>query len=512
LRDLFEWKTVRELAAHLERASKSEAELGGPLLQPVARTADLPLSYAQQRLWFLDQLEFGTSYNISAAISLRGELDVGALEQTLSEIIRRHEVLRTSFAEVNGQPVQVIYPAVAFKLFRRDLSHYGAADRELEVIRLAREEARQTFDLSSGQPMLRARLLKLEAAEHVLLFTMHHIVSDGWSVGVLLREVATLYKAYSRGGFSPLPELPIQYADFAVWQREWLTGEVLDRQLEYWKEQLQGMTQVLDLPTDKMRPAVQTFRGEHESFPLTLELSEKLKELSRNEDVTLFMTLLAAWQVLLHRYTNRKQISVGTPIANRNRAETEQLIGFFVNTLVMNTDLSGDPTFRELLKRVREVCLGAYAHQDVPFEKLVEILQPERSLSHTPLIQTWFVLQNAPESKLELAGLSLQPLKLENGTAKFDLGLNMTDTDQGLIGTMEYKTDLFSSTTAKRIVRQFEALVQYVSSHPDAQLSALIDVLVKADKQNQREELELSKKVNLEMLKGIRKRSLNAPV
>ncbi|WP_414574316.1 condensation domain-containing protein, partial [Nostoc sp. CCY 9925] len=293
-------------------------------------------------------------------------------------------------------------------------------EREAETMRLASEEAQRPFDLSQG-PLLRATLLRLDEKENVLLLTMHHIVSDGWSTGVLVREIAVLYEAFSAGKLSPLPELPIQYTDFAYWQRQWLQGEVLETQLAYWKQQLAGAPQVLELPTDYNRPAVQTFQGASEPLVLPKALSEGLKTLSQQEGVTLFMTLLAAFKVLLHRYTKQDDIMVGTPIANRNRTETEGLIGFFVNTLVIRTELSDNPSFQKFLTQVREVALGAYAHQDLPFEKLVEELQPERNLSHTPLFQVMFVLQNAPIPPLKLSGLSLSPLKLNTTTAKFDL-------------------------------------------------------------------------------------------
>ncbi|HJT26684.1 MAG TPA: condensation domain-containing protein, partial [Pyrinomonadaceae bacterium] len=501
LRSLFERPTVRGLAEQIDEALKAEQGIEMPPMQRVERDGEMPLSYAQQRLWFLDQLDSANSlYNVPTAVRLTGQLNTGALEKTLTEIIRRHEVLRTSFSEMNGRPVQVIQPASNFTLPVLDLSHLNAVECEAEVIRLSGEETRQAFDLSGERPLLRATLLKLGTQEHVVLVTMHHIVSDGWSVGVLLKEVAALYEAYSQGKSSPLPELAIQYADYAIWQRDWLQGKALENQLSYWKQQLAGATNVLELPTDRPRPSTQTFRGAHHTFSLTLELSEKLRELSRDEDVTLFMTLLAAWQTILHRYTNQEQITVGTPIANRNRAETEMLIGFFVNTLVLNNNLAGDPSFRELLKRVREVCLGAYAHQDVPFEKLVEVLQPERSLSHSPLIQVWFAFQNAPASKLEMAGLSLTPLQLETGTAKFDLVLTMADSPEGTFGTLEYKTDLFNDSTAKRIVSQLETLLQRVAIHPEEQLGTLVDILVKAEKKLQREELQASKRMNLERL------------
>jgi amino acid adenylation domain-containing protein/non-ribosomal peptide synthase protein (TIGR01720 family)/FkbM family methyltransferase len=510
LRSLFESPTVRGLAEAVEQELRERHDLAASPLKPLGRAGELPLSYAQQRLWFLDQLEPENAfYNCAVAMRLTGQLNVVALEHTLSEIIRRHEVLRTSFPAVEGKPVQVIAPANGFNLPVRDLSQISVAEREVEVIGLAREEADRPFDLSCGLPLLRASLLKLEAEEHVVLFTVHHIVSDGWSVGILLREVALLYEAYSQGQSSPLPELAIQYADFAMWQREWLTGQVLDKQLSYWKRQLQGVTKVLELPTDRVRPEVQTFRGTYHTFSLTPELSRKLKELSRNEDVTLFMTLLAAWQTLLYHYTNQEQISVGTLIANRNRAETEMLIGFFVNTLVMNSDLSGNPSFRELLRRVREVCLGAYAHQDVPFEKLVEVLQPERSLSNTPLVQVWLALQNAPESKPELAGLSVSQLTIEGSTAKFDLGLNIADAESGLVGTLQYKTDLFNAITISRIARQFETLLDSIVAEPQSRLNVLVEILADEQRKRRSTKAQEFKAADRQTLKSIKRKTIS---
>jgi hypothetical protein len=509
VRSLFATPTVRGLAEAVAQELSERQGQAAPPLKAMNRAGRLPLSYAQQRLWFLDQLQPESAfYNVPVAVRLSGPLNIAALEQTLTEIIRRHEVLRTSFPEQHGKPVQVIAPAVNFSLLVTDLSGVEAEEREGVARRLAEAEAEQPFNLSIG-PLLRASLLRLGDEEHIALFTMHHIVSDGWSVGVLLREVAALYEGYSQGQSTPLPELIIQYADFAIWQREWLTSEVLERQVSYWKRQLEGATKLLDLPTDKPRPLLQSFRGGRLTRSFTPELSAKLRELSRNEDVTLFMTLLAAWHTLLYRFSNQEQISVGTPIANRNRIETEMLIGFFANTLVIHGDLSGDPSFRELLRRTREVCLGAYAHQDMPFEKLVEVLQPERSLSHMPLVQVWFAFQNAPESKLQLVGLSLSLLTIENSTAKFDLGLNMEDTAQGLVGTLEYKTDLFNASTAKRFITQFEALLQHLVEQPDEKLSALANMLAMADKELQRQELQASKKANFEQLKAAGRRSMS---
>ena len=340
-----------------------------------------PLSFAQQKLWFLDQFELNNPfYNISKAIHMKGALNIEALRKSLDAIVARHESLRTTFDAVDGNPVQVISENRSLDLSLTDLSELPRAEREEEMQRLLKEEAQRPFDLSQDL-MLRATLLCLELEEHALLLVMHHIASDDWSMGVLSRELATLYESFSTGKSSPLPELPIQYADFAVWQR--LQGEVLETQLSYWKNQLDGAPPLLELPTDRPRPAIQTYRGAVESALLPKSLSEALRILSQQEDVTLFMTLIAAFKTLLYRYTGQENIVVGSSIANRTRVEIEGLIGFFVNTLALRTDLSGNPSFRELLGRVCDVAFGAYAHQDLPFEKLVEELQPERNMSHS---------------------------------------------------------------------------------------------------------------------------------
>ena len=351
------------------------------------------LSFAQQRLWLLDQLEPGSAaYIIPVAIHLRGKLIVQVLERGLDEIIQRHASLRTVFRMRKGETVQIIQPQSKFSMQYSTLQDLTLQEQEVAVRQLAQEEARCSFDLSTG-PLLRAILLRLQDDESVLLLTMHHIVSDGWSSGIFVRELSTLYTAFVNKQPTTLPALPIQYADFAVWQRQWLQGEVLERQVQYWREHLAAVPP-LELPTDHPRPAQQSFRGARQSLLLPTTLQEQLKTLSQREGVTLFMTLLAAFQVLLARYSGQSDLAIGTPIANRTRAEVEGLIGFFVNTLVLRANLSGNPPFVEVLKRMREVALGAYAHQDVPFEKIVEDLQPERDLSRSPLFQVMFVLQN----------------------------------------------------------------------------------------------------------------------
>jgi amino acid adenylation domain-containing protein len=431
-----------------------------------------PLSFAQQRLWFLHRLRPGDpTYNIPLAVRLGGELHAAALDRTMREIVRRHEVLRTTFVAEGGLPVQVVAPAPASIFTTVDLSGLGPAEREREARRLAQEEAARPFKLAEG-PLLRAVLLRLAAAEHVVLLTLHHIVGDAWSMEVLVEEVSELYNAFSLGQAPRLAALPIQYADYAVWQREWLQGEMLEAQLAFWREQLRGEPPALELPTDRARPPVSTHRGASHSFTLPKGLGECITRLGREEGATLFMTLLAAFQVLLARYSGQEDVSVGTPIAGRRQAEVEHLVGFFVNTLVLRTDLSGRPTFREVLRRVRDVCLGAYSHQDLPFELLVEELQPERHLSRTPLFQVMFALKHEPPQP-RLGGLELRPLKVEGATARFDLTLTMQEAEGELEGSVEYSTDLFEAATIARLVGHLEQLLRGVAADPDRRLSDL---------------------------------------
>ncbi|HID62186.1 MAG TPA: non-ribosomal peptide synthetase, partial [Anaerolineae bacterium] len=475
LRALFETPTVAGLAESIRRKMWAAQDLSIPPIQPVPRDRDLPLSFAQQRLWFLDQLEPGSPfYNIPTAVRLTGPLDVAALEQTLNEIVRRHEALRTTFETVDGRARQVIAPELTVPLPVTDLTDLPEAEREAEALQLASQEAQRPFDLARG-PLLQARLLRLGGEDHVALLTMHHIVSDGWSMGILIQEIAALYEAFSNGRPSPLQELPIQYADFAHWQREWLQGETLEAQLSYWKQQLDGSPPLLELPTDRPRPAVQSFRGRTQAFALPKDLSRAIKDLGHQEGTTLFMTLLAAFQSLLYRYTGQETINVGTPIANRTQSEIEGLIGFFVNTLVMRADLSGDPGFRELLKRVREMALGAYAHQDLPFEMLVDALQPERNLSHSPLFQVMFVLQEAPTGAQALSDLTLRGVEAETGVAKFDLTLSMAEDGDGdgLGGVFEYNVDLFDAATIERMIAHFQTLLEGIVADPNRPISEL---------------------------------------
>jgi amino acid adenylation domain-containing protein len=452
-------------------------------IQPVSRQGNIPLSFAQQRLWFFSELEPNSSaYNIPTAVRLTGKLNIAALSKSVAEILQRHEVLRTTFTVVDGEAIQVIGKGEHFTFPVIDLQALAEEQKHQEVLNLASLEAQKPFDLVKA-PLIRASLLQLSQTDHVVLLTMHHIVSDGWSTGIFIQELTALYTAFSQGQLSPLPDLPIQYADFAIWQRQWLQGEVLQTQLNYWKQQLGGNLPILELPTDHPRPAIQSNNGATQPFQLSKSLTEKLKDLSKQEGVTLFMTLLATFKVLLHRYTQQEDIIVGTPIANRNRSEIEGLIGFFVNTLVLRANLGSNPTFRELLQEVREVTLGGYAHQDLPFERLVEELQPGRNLSHNPLFQVMFILQNASTQVLHLPELTLELLKAEKNTANFDLTLSLTETEAGLKGDLEYNTDIFDAARINRMLGHFQVLLEGIVTNPEQRLAKL--PLLTRNEQNQ---------------------------
>ncbi|HEX6289410.1 MAG TPA: amino acid adenylation domain-containing protein [Herpetosiphonaceae bacterium] len=463
----------------LHRLNQETRADSRPPIRPQSRETNMfPLSFSQQRLWFLDQLEPGNPfYNEPLlAIRLSGPLDLLALQQALDAIMRRHEVVRTTFALVDGQPVQVINPPAPFPLATVDLRALAPAEREAEVQRLAVAEANRPFDLQHG-PLMRVTVVRLDAQQHTLLLMMHHIVSDGWSFGVFMRELTTLYAAFTQGApveaSGLLPELPVQYADFAAWQRQWLQGEVLDQQLSYWRRQLADVPPLLELPADHPRPPIQTFRGAHYAFEIGPELTASVRALAQREGATLFMTLLAAFQTLLHRYTDLDDIVVGSPIAGRTQVETEHLIGFFANHLVLRADLRGDPSFRELLARVRQMTLDAHAHQDVPFEMLVEQLQPSRDLSHNPLVQVVFVLQNLPLQSLTQSNLTFDLSSVESETSKFDLTLSINETEQLLAATLEYSTDLFEAATIERMARHFAVLLAGIVADPGRRVSAL---------------------------------------
>lgn len=461
--------------ALLEKRLRGDARVASrqPTIPRRAPAQRIPLSFAQQRLWFFSQLEPESPlYNMPTIFRVQGALRRGALEKSLNAILARHESLRTRFTSGGEGPVQVIDPFTPFSLPLIDLAEQPEKDREKEVEEILRRECRRPFDLTRDA-MLRALLIRVSAAEHILLLNVHHIVSDGWSWSVFFRELSALYEAITSGRAADLPELPIQYADFALWQRQWLQSEVLEKQLGYWKNRLTGAPYFLDLPTDFPRPSEQSFRGCWQSASLSPQLSESLRLLSRREGATLFMTLLAAFQALLRRYTQQDDLLVGAPIAGRNQIETEPLIGFFINTLVLRTSLAGNPTFRELLRRTRDVTLEAYGNQDLPFEKLVEVLQPDRSPSYLPLVQVAFVLQNASNQEVRLPGLSLSWIEATTETAKFDLTLSIDELESGLVASMEYSTDLFEGATITRLLAHYRNLLEAIAANPGLRLSEL---------------------------------------
>jgi amino acid adenylation domain-containing protein len=487
LRSLLEEATVAKLAERIETARRAGHWLQAQPLRRIPREDYLPLSFAQQRIWFLDQLNPGSpAYNTPSAIRLAGALNVIAMEQSLSEVVRRHEALRTTFPILKGRPFQAIAPPPTISLPIVDLGELRNGEAEAQAQLLTKVEARRSFKLSRG-PLLRGTLLRLSQQLNIGLFTLHHIVSDGWSKGVLIEEVMTLHQAFTDGKPSDMPELTLQYVDFASWQREALQGKTFEAQLAYWEKQLSDAPTRLNLTSNRPSPSVRTYRSARESFMLSQSVTQALIALSRREQVTLFMVLLAAFKVILHYYSGQCHIVVGTAIADRNRVEIERLIGCFVNLLVLHTDLSGNPTFKELLQRVREVVLGAYAHQDVPFDALVEGLNPDRDTNRTPLIQVAIVLQNNLGRALELAGLTVEDVETDTGTAKFDLVLTISEEGTELNGSLDYCTDLFDKTTVYRLITHFETMLQYVPTHSETTLAEMLETLNLVDRQLENE-------------------------
>jgi amino acid adenylation domain-containing protein len=451
-------------------------------IQPIPRDKELPISFAQQRLWLLNQLEGeNATYNLPAAVRLTGIINHIALKQSLQEIVQRHETLRTTFKMVNGNPVSVINSITHYPLPIIHLQELPSKKQTIEIQRLINEESQHPFDLEKG-PLFRATLFQLETNLHVLFFNMHHIISDGWSTGIFIREFKALYEAFSQGQSSPLYPLPIQYVDFAHWQKQWLVDELLEKQVNYWKQQLAGAPALLDLPTDRPRPPIQRFRGTSLPISLSLKLTSQLKLMSQQTGTTLFMILLSAFDILLYRYSGQSDILIGSPIANRRHSQIESLIGFFVNTLILRIDFSGNPSVEKLLQKIQQVALEAYAHQDIPFEQLVDELNPKRNLSHTPLFQVMFVLQNAPQENLTVSGLRLEPIAPESSIAKFDLTLSMMETNQGLTGLFEYNTDLFEQATIERMIGHLKTLLTGIVENPYQQIGEL-PLLTEAEKQ-----------------------------
>jgi len=462
----------RLLELCLQGKGKHEATASAAITR-VSRDRDLPLSFSQQRLWFLAQLEPNNAfYNVPRLLRIRGPLNVAILRRCLQAFVRRHEAVRTVFPAIDDEPVQRILPDLNLEVPVVDLSQVSEQTREPEVLKLAVEQSKRPFDLAQD-PLFRACVFHLAADDHVLLITTHHIISDEWTADILYNELAILYDAFANGKPSPLPELPIQYADYAVWQREWLQGELLESQLRYWRTQLDGAPEVLDLPMDRPRPAIQTFRGAIESQTFPPELRDTLSALGRRQNCTSFMTWLAAFSLLLRNYTRQEDLVIGTVVSNRDRVETEALAGFFLNSLPLRVTLTGDPSFTGLLDRVRQVALDAYSHQDLPFEKLVEELRTERSLSHNPLFQVLFTPRTSERPAFEAAGLIMQPLDVPIGTSKFDLAVFVGEKRDGLAVSVEYNTDLFDAGTIRRMLEHYHSLLRGVAESPEQPISRI---------------------------------------
>jgi amino acid adenylation domain-containing protein/thioester reductase-like protein len=480
LRAMFESLILKDLAAYVDQLTGSTQQTAA--IPRVDRKGKLALSYGQERLWFIYQLEpENVAYNVPGAVRIQGPLDVESLERTLQEIVRRHESLRTRFVSVIGEPQQIIDASVAVEVPVTELSHLAEPEREAEARRLALEDARQPFDLARG-PLFRVKLLRLASQDHVLVFNMHHIVSDMWSVGVLVREVSAIYNNFSTGQPSPLPELDIQYADFSAWQREFLSGSLLEKQLEYWKQKLAAVEPLM-LPTDRPRTALQRPEGATTHFTVPVELTEALKTLSRKQGATLYMILLAAFQALLSRYSGQSDITVGSPIAGRSRTETEGLIGVFINTLVLRSDLSGQPVSIELLQRVKATTLEAFANQDVPFEKLVEVLLPQRDLTRSPLFQVLFVLQNVPWTVLQLGAAKMLAFDVDSAAAQFEMSLVLAETDSGMEGSIVYNKGLFDAESVTRMIGHYQMLLNGMVAEPSQSIALLPLMSVQEKKQ-----------------------------
>ena len=474
LRTLFEYSTVAELEAKLTSLQATNSGLTLPPIQPRNHDRELPLSWSQERLWFFNQLEGESStYNMSGAFRISGNLDINALSQAFSEILRRHEILRTSFQIVNGAPVQVIHPEATIKLNLVDLQQYPEQERQNLIEKLKIEVATTPFNLENA-PLIRCSLLHVSAKEYILLPAMHHIVSDGWSIGILIQELSTLYQAFSEEKASPLTELPIQYGDFAIWQKQCLSGEILETQLNYWKQKLDGVPKQLNLPIDHPRTPLISFKGKQESFELNPELTQKLKQLTLESGTTLYMTLMAAFKILLCYYSQQEDIVVGSPIANRNNKTLEPLIGLFLNTLVLRTDLSGNPTFIELLSRLRNNCLQAYENQDVPFQQIINELNIERDPSLPALVQAAFIFQNTPKISLEIPDLTISEIKIKSQAAKTDLTLSMEEKGEKIIGDFEYSTDLFEAKTIAQIIDNFCKIIEIIVVNQEQTISEII--------------------------------------
>jgi hypothetical protein len=509
----FDGPTVAAMAKVLEASGMLSA--GASEQIPIARAdrnGDLPLSYAQERLWFLSQLEPDNPfYNVPAAVRLTGDLDLAALANSFNAIVRRHEMLRTSFQTFDARPAQVIAPEVELSLPVIDISRTPARFREAELKRIASEEARRPFDLSSC-PLIRVALVKLGRREHAALVTMHHIISDAWSMGVLIGELMENYEAYMQGKPSSLEELPIQYADYAVWQRERLRGERLEQELGYWKRQLAGAPALLKVSNDMDRPEVASYRGETRYFEIEGEVMEGLRKLSQEEEATLFMTLLAGYKVMLSHYSGEEDIVVGTPVSGRSREELEGLIGFFVNTLALRTKLKGEASFRELVRKVKDVAIGAYEHQEAPLAKIVEELNPERKLGYSPIFQVCFYLGNAPAPTLKLPGLTLAPLEMDRQAAQFDLVFGVTEMERGALGVAQYSADLFSPSTISNMINDFGSLLKKVATDAESRVNELKRFFSQSETQMHISIGKELEDISLSRLGQIKRRAVGSPI
>ncbi|HEY0514724.1 MAG TPA: condensation domain-containing protein, partial [Thermoanaerobaculia bacterium] len=478
LQKLFETPTVAGLVHAVAAARRQQEGWSLPPLVRVPRADSFPLSFSQERMWFLNQLDPGTSaYNLSRAIRLRGRLDLSVLDRCLTELIRRHETLRTSFAVIDGRPVQVVRPPAPARVEVMDLGLLPAALRETESRRQVSAESSRPFDLSRDL-LIRAALLRLEAGENALILTVHHIASDGWSMGILIQEIAALYQAFAAEEISPLPELPVQYVDFSTWQRQVLSGEVLEAEIAYWRRKLAGSPPPLLIPADRRRSAVQGFQVGVASALLPAGLAAELRGLSRRQSASLYMTLLAGWKALLARVTGEEDVLLGAPIANRNRAEVEGLIGFFLNTLILRTDLSGDPGFGELLGRVRETCLGAFAHQDLPLEQVLKVVHAEREAGRESPFQVMFLLQNFPVREIEVPGLNFSVLESDEqtenlGTAIFEAGLTLLEQEDGILAAITYNALLFDEATILSLLDRYQRLLAGAVADPSRSIGDL---------------------------------------
>jgi alpha-ketoglutarate-dependent taurine dioxygenase len=458
----------------LLRQLNMQSDRPAPALEPItvaeSDAGPFPLSFGQQRLWFLQQLEPNNpAYNYPLLISLKGSLDIVALKRSFTEILSRHDALRANFTRLDGQPVQSVRPCEPADLELIDLTHLPADEREGEALSLATREAHRPFDLSA-ELLWRTVLVRLSEEHHLLILSTHHIVFDGWSLGILMRELVALYRGFYAGNHTPLDSPTFKYVNYITWQRQWLQGERLANLVSYWRKQLKGVPQSLSLPADRPRPQVQTFQGAQQTVTFASDLSEQIRALSKREGVTVFMALLAGFQTLLHAYSGQTDIVIGTDTANRKLLETESLVGFFVNLLVLRTDLSGNPTFRELLARVRETALQAYANDDLPFEKLVETLCPERALGYTPLVQALFLLQNNSHIVDQPPGLALSLREIDRKTSKFDLVVSVSETGSGLACSFNYSTELFDAATVSRMMDHYQTVLRTMAARPEGRL------------------------------------------